>query len=80
LFSGMKQRASADAMDRVLHAERLNGAILRSMCSHRHQSSPYSDGATRHSGIRAQVKAVRSAGCWSQPGRGGPRQKTRWQT
>ncbi len=29
LFSGKKQRASADAMDRVLHAERLNGKAKR---------------------------------------------------
>ena len=128
LFSGKKQRASVDAMDSVLHAERLDGkakrtiaaassrcrmvrwlpstakslpfatntccrghrpairhrnpalAILRSTCSRRHRSSPYSDGAMRHSGIRAQAKVVRSAGCWSQPGRGAPRRKTRWQT
>ena len=55
-------------------------AILRSTCSRRHRSSPYSDEAMRHSGIRAQAKVVRSAGCWSQPGRGAPRRKTRWQT
>lgn len=29
LFSGKKQRASADAMDRVLHAERLDGKVKR---------------------------------------------------
>ena len=29
LFSGKKQRASADAMDRVLHAERLDGKAKR---------------------------------------------------
>ena len=128
LFSGKKQRASADAMDSVLHAERLDGkakpAYRRSLDSlpdgamvaldgevfavrdkhllpwtpsgysaskprprnlevdvlRRHRSSPYSDGATRHCGIRAQAKVVRSAGCWSQPGRDAPRRKTRWQT
>ncbi|HET7165179.1 MAG TPA: hypothetical protein VFI94_08545 [Pseudolabrys sp.] len=33
LFSGKKQRASADAMDRVLHAERLDGKAKRTHCS-----------------------------------------------
>jgi hypothetical protein len=42
LFSGKKQRASADAMDRVLHAERLNGKAKR---THRRNLDSLPDGA-----------------------------------
>ena len=42
LFSGKKQRASADAMDRVLHAERLNGKAKR---AHRRSLNSLPDGA-----------------------------------
>jgi hypothetical protein len=42
LFSGKKQRASADAMDRVLHAERLNGKAKR---THRRSLDQLPDGA-----------------------------------
>jgi len=100
LFSGKKQRASADAMDSVLHAERLDGKAKRTyrlslgslpdgamvaldgevFAVRDKHLLPCSDGATRHSGIRAQAKVVRSAGYWSQLGRGAPRRKTRWQT
>jgi hypothetical protein len=42
LFSGKKQRASADAMDRVLHAERSNGKAKR---THRRSLDSLPDGA-----------------------------------
>jgi len=42
LFSGKKQRASADAMDRVLHAERLDGKAKR---IHRSSLDSLPDGA-----------------------------------
>jgi len=42
LFSGKKQRASADAMDRVLHAERLDGKAKR---IHRRSLDSLPDGA-----------------------------------
>jgi hypothetical protein len=42
LFSGKKQRASADAMERVLHAERLNGKAKR---THRRSLDQLPDGA-----------------------------------
>jgi hypothetical protein len=42
LFSGKKQRASADAMDRVLHAERLDGKVKR---THRRSLDSLPDGA-----------------------------------
>ena len=42
LFSGKKQRASADAMDRVLHAERLDGKAKR---THRRSLDSLPDGA-----------------------------------
>ena len=42
LFSGKKQRASADAMDRVLHAERLDGKAKR---THRRNLDSLPDGA-----------------------------------
>jgi hypothetical protein len=42
LFSGKKQRASADAMDRILHAERLDGKAKR---THRRSLDSLPDGA-----------------------------------
>ena len=42
LFSGKKQRASADAMDSVLHAERLDGKAKR---THRRNLDSLPDGA-----------------------------------
>jgi hypothetical protein len=42
LFSGKKQRASAEAMDRVLHAERSNGKAKR---THRRSLDSLPDGA-----------------------------------
>ena len=42
LFSGKKQRASADAMDSVLHAERLDGKAKR---THRRSLDSLPDGA-----------------------------------
>ena len=42
LFSGKKKRASAPAMDRVLHAERLSGKIKR---AHPHKLDSLPDGA-----------------------------------
>jgi len=42
LFSGKKQRALADAMDRVLHAERLDGKAKR---THRRNLDSLPDGA-----------------------------------
>ena len=42
LFSDKKQRASADAMDRVLHAERLDGKVKR---THRRNLDSLPDGA-----------------------------------
>jgi hypothetical protein len=42
LFSGKKQRASAAAMDKILHAERLDGKTKR---SHRGKVDTLPDGA-----------------------------------
>jgi hypothetical protein len=54
LFSGKKQRASADAMDRILHAERLDGKAKR---THRRSLDSLPDGAMV--ALEGEVFAVR---------------------
>jgi hypothetical protein len=65
LFSGKKQRASAGAMDDVLHAERLNGKQKR---THRRTLDMLADGAMV--ALDGEAFAVRGKHllCWSPSG------------
>ena len=59
LFSGKKQRASAAAMDKILHAERLDGKTKR---SHRSKLDTLPDGAMIS--LDGQAFAVRGNRLW----------------
>ena len=59
LFSGKKQRASAVAMDKILHAERLDGKTKR---SHRSKLDTLPDGAMIS--LDGQAFAVRGNRLW----------------
>ena len=59
LFSGKKQRASAAAMDKILHAERLDGKAKR---SHRSKLDTLPDGAMIS--LDGQAFAVRGNRLW----------------
>lgn len=74
LFSGKKKRASAPAMDRVLHAERLDGKAKR---THRRKLDTLPDGAMI--ALAGEAFAVRQQHLlrWTPSGYGEPRPRPR---